>query len=192
MNRSTDPLNPSKVTNMTKSAVILISLLFVSMAAAAEMEPAPALALTDDTGTVVNLPRSHNGVDVYFFWASWCPYCKALMPHLQSINEEYGDRVTIFALQIRDDEDPRAFLDRYGYDFVLLPDADAAMEPYGVKGTPGVFLVDGSGNIRFNLYDLRSDDDAAYQALNHSGKAARRAPWWAARIRQATDEILHH
>lgn len=49
------------------------------------------------------------------------------------------------ALKIKDDEDPRGFLDQWGYGFVLLPDADGVMEPYGVKGTPGLFIVDGQG-----------------------------------------------
>ncbi len=37
-----------------------------------------------------SLPSMQAGVDIYLFWASWCPYCKALMPHLQSIQVEYG------------------------------------------------------------------------------------------------------
>src|SRR3546814_9228256 len=28
---------------------------------------------------------------VVLFWATWCPYCKALMPHLQSMLDEYGN-----------------------------------------------------------------------------------------------------
>jgi len=52
------------------------------------------------------------------------------MPHLQSIQIEYGDDVRVYALQIRDDEDPVAFMEEHGYNFILLPSADAVMEPY--------------------------------------------------------------
>jgi thiol-disulfide isomerase/thioredoxin len=157
---------------------------------AMDRQPAPSFTLHDDKGEEVSLPRDHSGVDVYFFWASWCPYCKALMPHLRSILDEYGESVTVFALNIRDDENPREFLDKYGYDFILFPEADSVMEAYGVKGTPGLFLVDGCGQIRFNLYVLEREDDTAYQQLDNAEKAARRAPWWAAEIRQSIDTLL--
>ena len=69
------------------------------------------------------------------------------MPHLQSMQIEYGDRLRIYALHIRDDEDPRAFMARYDYDFILLPDADPVMAAYGVSSTPGLFIVDGRGAL---------------------------------------------
>jgi len=171
---------------------ILMTLMLAVAIGANAMDPYPAAAFTLDAGEgkTLSLPRDHNGVDVYFFWASWCPYCKALMPHLQSIVDEYGKDVTVFALNIRDDEDPRVFLDQYGYQFTLLPEADPVMADYGVKGTPGLFLVDGCGQIRFNLYALVPVDDAAYQQLDNAEKAARRAPWWAAQIRQSIDAVL--
>jgi hypothetical protein len=31
------------------------------------------------------------------FWATWCPYCKALMPHVQSNLDEYGKQVRVVA-----------------------------------------------------------------------------------------------
>ena len=156
----------------------------------AESKSAPEFTIADEHGVSVTLPREHDGVDIYLFWASWCPYCKALMPHLQSIRDEYGEDVRIYALNIRDDNDPRVFLDGLGYDFILLPEADDVMEAYGVKGTPGLFLVDGKGNIRFNLYEMIFRDDAAYESLNNRQKASRRAPAWAAGIRQSIDQIL--
>jgi thiol-disulfide isomerase/thioredoxin len=178
--------------NTMRLMLTALLLLFAMPAAGAQdtFVSAPPFSLTNADGEELSLPRTHEGVDAYLFWASWCPYCRALMPHLQSIVDEYGERVTVFALNIRDDEDPRVNLARYGYDFVLLPEADPVMELYGVKGTPGLFLVDGCGRLRFNLYKLHREDDAELESMGHKQRAARVAPWWAAEIRQALDEIL--
>ncbi len=152
---------------------------------------APTFTLADDHGVVHRFPSGEAGVDIYLFWATWCPYCKALMPHLQSMLDEYGGQVRVYAFDIRDDDgEPRTVLDEQGYDFVLLPKADAAAEIYGVLATPGIYLIDQSGRIRFNLYDLITGDDTAFEKLSHTRKAARRAPWWAAEIRRAVDRIL--
>ena len=156
----------------------------------AETSPAPAFTIQDDQGQEISLPRQHDGVDIYFFWATWCPYCKALMPHLQSIVEEYGEEVRIYAFNIREDGDPRAVLDRQGYGFTLIPEADSLMELYHIKGTPGLLLVDGKGDVQLNLYSLIERQDAPEKGLSHSRKAARKAPWWAAKIRQQIDRIL--
>ena len=151
---------------------------------------APAFTLANAAGEQVTLPRSHNGVDIYFFWASWCPYCKALMPHLQSMRIEHADDLTIYALNIRDDEDPERFMAERGYDFIVIPEADSIMELYGVRSTPAVFVVDGKGRIRFNLYEMIFDDNSEYKAMSHGKKAGRRAPYWSAEIRQTIDQVL--
>ncbi len=171
---------------------LLLSLLLLAASTSLFAVPgtAPSFTVSDGQGREISLPRSHNGVDIYLFWASWCPYCKALMPHLQSMLEEYGDDVRVYAFNIRDDEDPHAFMAKNGYEFTLVPDADPLMERYGVKATPGLFLVDGKGWIRLNLYELIGGQRADEDAMSNSAKASRRAPWWAAQIRTAIDKIL--
>jgi len=169
---------------------VMLALALVAPQAFADEIPAPSFTLADAAGNDVTLPGKQAGVEMYLFWASWCPYCKALMPHLQSIQIEYGDDVRIYALNIRDDEDPVAFMQEHGYDFVLLPNADPVMALYGVRSTPGVFLVDQGGNIRFNLYEMLFDDSAEFQALGNRQKSNQRAPYWAAEIRRVIDQIL--
>ncbi len=173
---------------MRKWLLVLI-LAFVVPHSYAGDTAAPAFTLTNTAGEEVTLPRSHNGVDVYFFWASWCPYCKALMPHLQSMQIEYGDDINIYALNIRDDEDPKVFMQKAGYDFDVLVDADSTMAAYGVRGTPALFLVDGKGLIRFNLYETIFDRSKT-KGMSNKKKAAHAAPFWAARIRQSIDQLL--
>ena len=63
------------------------------------------------------------------------------------------------------------------------------MALYGVKGVPALFLVDGQGMIRFNLYDMLMDEDSAFKAVSHGKRAGRKAPWWAAEIRLKIDQI---
>ena len=169
---------------------VLLVLASFTPHAFADATIAPAFTVKDDAGNNVSLPSRQPGVDVYLFWATWCPYCKALMPHLQSIQVEYGDDVRVYALQIRDDEDPVAFMEEHGYDFILLPQADAVMETYGVRSTPAVFLVDQNATIQFNLYEMIFDDSEAFKALGHRQKSARRAPYWAAAIRTRIDQII--
>ena len=170
--------------------LLMLTLAIMTPQTVADCTPAQAFTLADDNGREISLPRTHDGVDIYAFWASWCPYCKALLPHLQSILIEYGDDVHVYALNIRDDGDPGAYLAEQGFDFTNLPDADPVMERYGVRATPGLFLVDGQGCIRLNLYELIFDKDTDYEALSNRKKAARRAPFWAAEIRRTIDLIL--
>ena len=112
------------------------------------------------------------------------------MPHLQSMRIEYGDDLTIYALNIRDDEEPEPYMTEHGYDFVLIPEADSIMELYGVRPTPALFVVDGDGGIHLNLYEIIFDDDSEYKALSHGIKAGRRAPYWAAEVRRTIDLVL--
>jgi len=156
----------------------------------AQYTTAPSFTIDDADGERLTLPRKHDGADVYLFWASWCPYCKALMPHLQGMRAELDDAVTIYALNIRDEEMPEMFMLEHEYDFILIPEADSVMELYGVKAVPGLFVVDGQGMIRLNLYDIVFNDSSEFKALSHGKKAGQRAPYWAARIRETIDQIL--
>ena len=128
---------------------------------------------------------------ILFFWATWCPYCKALMPHLQSIELEYGDDVEIVAIHFRDDNDPVEFIEQAGYDFTLLPSGEEIASIYGVWATPGVLIVDKDMEIRFDLRELPARPlPADVESAGHGRRSAHRAPWWAAEIRASLDAVL--
>lgn len=171
---------------------LTLALLFLAAASANAQEypEAPSFSLATAEGAALDLPAEQQGIGIYLFWASWCPYCRALMPHLQSLEDEYGNAITVYALNFRDQQDPTAYLKEHGFGFVLLPQADGVAESWGVQGTPGLFIVDRDGRIRFNLYDVLATNPPGFEELNHTQRAQRRAPFWAARIRQSLDELL--
>lgn len=178
---------------LAAAAALLLSLTDT----AAEQQPRidwrpPAFELADTAGETFRFPDDLDGPAIVLFWATWCPYCKALMPHLQSIVEESDGAIEVLALNFRDDGDPATFLAEYGYDFRLFPASDAVAQSWGVKGTPGLFLVDGAGRAVFSNYAI---PEAAFErryrtqaeGMKHYQKAARRAPVWAAELRKAID-----
>lgn len=87
---------------------------------------------------------------ILLFWATWCPYCKALMPYVQNVYDAAGrDHLDVYAIDIKEeaDADPAAELRQRKQTFTLVRGGDAIADQYSVKGTPGLFLVDVKGDI---------------------------------------------
>ena len=157
--------------------------------------PAPAWSLQTANGKTISFPDHASGRPaLVLFWATWCPYCKALMPHIQSILDEFPDSgLTVYAISFKDDGDPAAVIGKQGFNFITLVQGDEAAQDYGIKSTPGVFLVDGTGNVRFDLRQIQIEQamlEISALDLKHSRKAARKAPYYAAAIRKAVDQLL--
>jgi thiol-disulfide isomerase/thioredoxin len=154
----------------------------------------PEFVAKTAAGKPFHYPGDLQGPTIVLFWASWCPFCKALMPHLQSIIDEYNYEVRVLALSIREDENPVEFLEEYGYQFLLIPEAEEIAESWGVKGTPGLYLADQSGRAVFNLRAIPKGDYPPERFANNEElkmyqKAARGAPFWAAHLRKALDRL---
>lgn len=155
----------------------------------ARAAPAPDFATVAVDGSTIKLSEEvGEQTTVLFFWASWCPYCKALMPHLHSVRLEYGNDVRIFAIHFRDDAEGAAYVAEMGYDFTVIPEGDNIAKRYGVHSTPGLVIPDEKLEIRFDLRDLQRRELPA-DLSTHTQKAAFRAPFWAAEIRKAIDEV---
>ena len=175
---------------MRLTVIAAVLLLTATSAVGAELAPDWRLA-SGDGGSVRLSQEIKKQPVILFFWATWCPYCKALMPHLQSIRLEYGDKVKILAINIRDKNDPVAFVEKAGYDFTVLPHGDEVAELYKIYGTPGIIIVDREQRMRFDLRALpQLSMPSNGEKVSHSKKAAYKAPYWAAEIRKALDSVL--
>jgi len=121
--------------------VYALIIIFSNYASAADSLVAPDWTLVAADGQTVNLNEEvQKQTTLLLFWATWCPYCKALMPHLQSMVLEYGDKVKVLAINIMEDGDPLEFIESAGYDFTLLLNGDDVADSYNVSGTPGVVV----------------------------------------------------
>ena len=167
------------------ATTILIGLLIAAILgnaanAATEGDVAPQWSLHSVADQLVTFPQAADGKpSVILFWATWCPYSKAVMPYLSDIRDRYSSQgVTVFAINIKENGDPLAFAKAHSYDFVYLLDGDAIAENYSVRFTPGLFVVDADGKIVFRR---KSTDLPAGSEV---------AELWAERVATALDGIL--
>lgn len=124
---------------------------------AAETVPAPDFTLLDQYGNGHTL-SDYKGKTVFLnFWATWCPPCRAEMPEIQEIYEEYGENnsdVIILGIaspevgQESSAEDIAAFLSENNYTYPVVMDTDGIMSYYyGISAYPTTFMIDKDGNV---------------------------------------------
>lgn len=121
-------------------------------------DKAPEWTLETVDGREIDYPAISRGkVSILFFWATWCPYCHAVMPYLQKLKQDYADHgVEVYAIDFKDDGDPGKYMQELGYDFEVLPIGDLVADDYDVRSAPGLFVVDEQGIIRYRRGDTKA------------------------------------
>ena len=116
---------------------------------------APDFTLTTLDGEEVTLSDFKGQKVVLNFWATWCPPCKAEMPHFQEYVEKYAkkDNAIILAANMtfndRGPENVQNFVNSYGLTFPipLIEDKDF-IKKYEIKSMPTTFFIDEGGNLQ--------------------------------------------
>lgn len=85
------------------------------------------------------------------FWATWCPPCRAEMPDMQKIHEEYDD-VTILAINQTDTETSArnvdSFVEEFGITFPVPMDKGLNVGTrYNAFALPTTYLINPDGRI---------------------------------------------
>jgi cytochrome c biogenesis protein CcmG, thiol:disulfide interchange protein DsbE len=83
------------------------------------------------------------------FWATWCGPCRQSIPHLNSLQAKFKDRLVVIGLSNETPEDIQKMTSpRMGY-HVGTDTQARTMTALEVKGIPHVILIDPKGIVRF-------------------------------------------
>jgi len=129
-----------------------------------------AVLLDEDgmEGDSVSL-ASYRGAPVLVnLWATWCPPCRAEMPYLETVAQEYAaDGLRIVGIST----DQRGALDQVRdvvaergvtYDILLDPRARST-DLFGAFGLPVTFLADAEGRITWMRLGPLAEGDPAFE-----------------------------
>lgn len=121
---------------------------------------APDFRVKDLGGTVYDYAAEKGKNPVLMvFWSIFCEPCRMEMPVIQKLYEKYRD-AGLDVVSVALDGEPlkgsiEGFVKQEGYTFrVLIDDLDEkemfkVADPYGVAGTPTIYLLEKGGKVRF-------------------------------------------
>jgi thiol-disulfide isomerase/thioredoxin len=128
--------------------VLAATLYFLVPAGEEPGTPASDWTLKDAHGRTHSLADYRGQVVVLDFWATWCPPCRAAMPHVQKLYEQYKDRdVAVFGVNVSESADPIEFMRTGGYTYPILLNGDAVAAAYEVSGIPAFVVIDRAGRL---------------------------------------------
>lgn len=140
---------------------------------------APAFTLVNATdGKQVSWDPSAGRTSVIIFTSNACPYAKSFEDRIVALGRQYGTKnIAFYAINSNDEArnsteslatmKERAEAKRYPFAYLKDPDS-ATANAFGARVTPHVFVVDGSGIVRYRGY---VDDSAKSEDRTHTGLA---------------------
>jgi peroxiredoxin len=113
--------------------------------------PAPDFTLKDLDGNVVRLNDFRGKVVFINFWATWCPPCRAEMPEIEALHQEYKDKgVIVIGVDISEPESTvRQYIQQGGFSWIIVLDSTAKVaRDYQIVAIPTSYFLDKEGIIK--------------------------------------------
>ncbi len=111
-------------------------------------KPAPDFELKTVDGRTVTLDDHYGQVLILDFWASWCPPCRASIPAVDRLYDEFRDRgVMVYGVQVRDEVNAADYLRDRGADYPALVGDDKTQRAYNVVSIPTIVVIGVDGSI---------------------------------------------
>ncbi len=103
-------------------------------------------------------------VVVLDFWASWCPPCKASVPHVNKLYEKYKGRgVSVYGINLdtkRQETAARRAIKSWGIKYPVLLDSGAVARKFKVVGIPMLVVIDKDGTLKSTGVSIDSIGEA--------------------------------
>lgn len=114
-------------------------------------ELAPDFTLVDLEDNQVSLSDFRGKTVFVNFWATWCPPCRAEMPEMEAVYQEYKDKgVVMIGVDIRETkEEVLQYVQEGGYSWIFVLDTTGEVTTnYKIQAIPTSFFLDREGTIR--------------------------------------------
>ncbi len=112
---------------------------------------APDFQLRNLEGQAISLNSLKGSPVMINFWASWCGPCRAEMPYLQQIYEEWsGKELKLLTINIGESSSvASSFMQSYNLSLpVMLDTRQTVSREYNILGIPSTFFIDKDGIIQ--------------------------------------------
>ena len=132
-------------------------------------EEAEDFTLKTLKGGTVSLKDYRGRLIFLNFWATWCGPCRAEMPSMQRLWEEFKEEdFVILAINIQEESKlVSSFMNERGFSFpVLLDEKGKVARSYGIRGIPTTFFLNPDGEIMGKAVGARDwDSEESFELI---------------------------
>ena len=158
MNKKTFIGSVTVILILSLSWIVLTPILFPGVQASDQLSAAhpgftaPDFTLETPEGAIVSLSDYQGQPVLVFLWASWCSVCKATMPGLQSVYEDFASQgFEILAVNMTTQDtlsSAISYFQSQGYTFPMLIDAVGQVaKDYQMHALPTSILIGPDGVV---------------------------------------------
>ena len=113
---------------------------------------APDFTLKTPTGKIYTLSDFHGQAVLVNLWATWCPPCRAEMPTIEKMYQEYKDQgFMVLAVDMTYQDDAFAivpFTKEHGLTFpVLIEETGEVASAYQMRSLPSSYFINRAGIV---------------------------------------------
>ena len=135
----------------------------------------PEIAISGFINPTPNMPKTlkdlQGHVVLLEFWATWCPPCRAMIPHMNELFEKYSARgLQIISVTKEKPEVVKPFVEEHGMKYPIGLDAGATAKSYGIKSIPTAYLIGTDGKVIWQGHPKQREDGVIEKALQSAEK----------------------
>lgn len=112
-------------------------------------QEAPNFQWKDSDGKIKSIKDFKGKVVILDFWATWCPPCRAEIPHFVELSSEFGDKdfVMLGVSVDQGTEVVEKFVKSYKMNYLQVVVKPDVVSAYGVQPIPTTFVLNKEGKI---------------------------------------------
>jgi len=163
-------MSASTARNRTYIKIFALVLIFCALIACGDSSApkqkkgklAPDFSLTSLDGKKLNRDSLKGKVVILDFWATWCPPCRAAIPHLVELHKKYGDQGLVvigISLDRGGKEEVADFAERNHIDYDLVMGINnAILKDFGdVSSIPTIIVLNQQAEIIFKAVGYNAE-----------------------------------
>ncbi|MGX5820932.1 TlpA family protein disulfide reductase [Chitinophaga lutea] len=139
-------------------------------------QPVPSIRYPDAAGAMQGLEKYKGKYVLVDFWASWCGPCRAAIPKVKELYEQYKAKgLEVVSVSIDTDKNAwrKAMADeKMPWEQLLSDNKDKTMEQFQFSGIPTLYLIDREGKIVTKFTGYSPEAEAEVKTLIDKGTAA--------------------
>jgi len=150
---------------MSKKLIfVLVAVLALQTGCTKNKQPDTAadFTLQDMSGKNVRLSDYKGKVVLLEFWATWCPPCRASVPGLEKLHNNYKDKGLVVLAVSMDEggwDEVRSFITEHRITYSVLKGTDDIAVQYQVRSIPLILVLNKEGKISKRYLGFGSDED---------------------------------